>query len=107
MPESEDERLARRIQVKVPDLERERPQRNDPLLSVIADETGGAYYVGLAPALGIDEPSKSLVKVLRDQSRVITTVAKPTPLWANIWTMYAICGLLCLEWLIRRLAKLA
>lgn len=107
VPESDDERLARRIQVKVPDLERERPQRNDPLLSDIARQTGGTYYVGVAPALGIEEPSKSLVKVLRDQSRVITTVAKPTPLWANIWTMYVICGLLCLEWLIRRLAKLA
>lgn len=107
VPDSDNERLTRRIQVKVPDLERERPQRNDPLLNEIAAKTGGAYYVGLESALGINEPAKSLVNVLRDQSRTITTVAAPTPLWANAWTMYAICGLLCLEWLVRRLVKLA
>ena len=91
----------------MPDLEREHPQRNDALLNEIATKTGGIYYVGLETALGIANPSKSLVSVLRDQSRTITTVAAPTPLWANAWTMSIICGLLCLEWLIRRLVKLA
>ena len=36
VPESDNERLTRRIQVKVPELERENPQRNDALLSQIA-----------------------------------------------------------------------
>jgi len=107
VPESENERLTRRIQVKVPDLEREHPQRNDALLSEIAGKTGGAYYIGLDSALKGDSTSKRLIDVLRDQSRTITTVAKPTPLWATSAIMYAICGLLCLEWLIRRLVKLA
>jgi hypothetical protein len=107
VPESENERLTRRIQVKVPDLEREHPQRNDALLSEIATKTGGAYYIGLYAALKGDSKSKRLIEVLRDQSRTITTVAKPTPLWATSAIMYAICGLLCLEWLIRRLVKLA
>ena len=47
MPESDNERLTRRIQVKVPDLERENPRRNDALLSAIASGTGGKYYVGI------------------------------------------------------------
>jgi hypothetical protein len=107
VPESDNERLTRRIQVKVPDLEREHPQRNDALLSEIAAKTGGVYYIGLDSALGVNNKGKSLPQVLRDQSRTITIVGKPTPLWATAATMYVICGLLCLEWLIRRLAKLA
>ncbi|HVX10086.1 MAG TPA: hypothetical protein VHC22_02685 [Pirellulales bacterium] len=104
-----EERLARRIQVKVPELEREKPQRNDALLSELAQKTGGVYYVGLPAALVGDASSSSppLVDVLRDQSRTITTISRPTPLWSNAWTLAALCGVLCLEWLIRRLAKLA
>jgi hypothetical protein len=107
VPESDNELLTRRIQVKVPDLEREHPQRNDALLNEIAMKTGGVYYIGLESALGVNDKTKSLPQVLRDQSRTITTVGKPTPLWATSATMYVICGLLCLEWLIRRLMKLA
>ena len=51
VPESENERLSRRIQVKVPDLERENPRRNDALLSAIAKNTGGKYYVGMSSAI--------------------------------------------------------
>ncbi|HET6881075.1 MAG TPA: hypothetical protein VFI31_13015 [Pirellulales bacterium] len=108
VPES-DERLSRRIQVKVPELEREKPQRNDALLSELATKTGGVYYIGLKAALAGDGATSSppLVDVLRDQSRTITTISRPTPLWSNSWTLLAICGVLCLEWLIRRLSKLA
>jgi hypothetical protein len=109
VPES-DERLSRRIQVKVPELEREKPQRNDALLSELATKTGGVYYIGLKPALvGGQDGSNSppLLDVLRDQSRTITTISPPTPLWSNGWTIAVLCGALCLEWLIRRLSKLA
>jgi hypothetical protein len=107
VPES-DERLSRRIQVKVPELEREKPQRNDALLSELASKTGGVYYIGLEAALaGSPASSAPLVEVLRDQSRTITTISRPTPLWSNVWTLSALCGVLCLEWLIRRLSKLA
>ena len=52
MPDSDSEQLTRRIQVKVPDLERENPERNDSLLKQIADQTGGKYYVGADAVLG-------------------------------------------------------
>ena len=39
VPESQNERLSRRIQVKVPDLERENARRNDAVLSAIAKNT--------------------------------------------------------------------
>lgn len=106
VPES-DEHLSRRLQVKVPELEREKPQRNDALLSELAAKTGGVYYVGLKAALAGGAGSPPLAEVLRDQSRTITTISRPTPLWSNQWTLLALCGVLCLEWLIRRLSKLA
>ncbi|HVA47577.1 MAG TPA: hypothetical protein VNH11_14505 [Pirellulales bacterium] len=109
VPES-DERLTRRLQVKVPELERQKPQRNDTLLNELAAKTGGVYYIGLKAALLGDEAkgrSRPLAEVLRDQSRTITTISRPTPLWSNWWTIGVLCGALCLEWLIRRLSKLA
>ena len=39
------------IQVKAPDLERENPRRNNALLSTIARDTGGKYYVGMSSAI--------------------------------------------------------
>ncbi|MBI2825666.1 MAG: VWA domain-containing protein [Planctomycetia bacterium] len=107
VPESADERLTRRIQVKVPDLERERPRRNDALLADIAKKTGGTYYVGFDQALGTGAAPGPLVAQLRDQSRTTIVLGTPDRLWDNRWMMFGVCGLLCTEWLIRRLVKLA
>lgn len=106
LPDSTDEHLTRRIQVKVPDLERERPQRNDALLSDLAKESGGEYFVGLDRALGRDG-QPGVVERLPDRRKTITLTASPVTLWDTKWVMWAICGLLCLEWFIRRLVKLA
>jgi len=107
VPGGEEERLARRIQVKVPDLERENPQRNDALLSTIARDTSGVYYVGLEAAVGSGPDEGPLAAHLRDQSRTTIVVDAPNRLWDNQWMMFAVCGLLCTEWLVRRLLKLA
>ncbi len=109
VPESGNERLSRRIQVKVPDLERENPRRNDALLSSIAKNTGGKYYVGLQNALMGDGPD-SLSQQLKDRTATTILTAAPNPQWEETWMrwmMIALCSLLCLEWLIRRLMKLA
>ena len=52
IPDSVEDPLARQIIVKVPDLERDNPQRNDPLMNEIASGTGGRYYIGVNAALG-------------------------------------------------------
>lgn len=109
VPESDRERLARRIQVKVPDLERENPQRNDALLSAVAKSTGGRYYVGVKSILTDDGP-ESLIAQLPDRTNTVILTAAPNPKWEETWLrwmMGLLCGLLCLEWLIRRLSKLA
>jgi hypothetical protein len=109
VPESAGERLTRRIQVKVPDLERENPRRNDALLSAIAKNTGGKYYVGISGAIDRSSPT-SLVHELKDRTSTVILTAAPNPQWEEDWLrsmMIVLCGLLCLEWLIRRIVKLA
>jgi hypothetical protein len=107
VPESTDERITRRIQVTMPDLERQDPRRNDKLLARIADGTGGKYFDSIAAALGSLEP---LVSRLRDRTKTVILTAAPDPAWEEAWLrwlMIGICGALCLEWLIRRIYKLA
>ena len=109
VPDSDDERLTRRLQVHVPELERENPQRNDPLLGRIAEQTGGRYYVGMPAALGGGR-SQPLVASLQDRTKIERTTVASDPRWEETWLRWlliAICGLLCFEWLIRRLMKLA
>jgi len=163
VPDSDDERLTRRVRVRLPDLERQNPQRDDNLLSRIAQGTGGKYYQSLEAALDAGAPD-ALVRRLKDRTRtVIQTGAlepptvrwllrqymrapppeDPSILWLMKslvndhvypslsrqrwfiwlveeswlgwllertvlwWLMTILCSLLCGEWLIRRLSKLA
>jgi len=141
VPESDDERLTRRIKVTLPDLERQSPQRNDKLLSRIAQGTGGKYYPELEAAVGAGARDP-LIAQLKDRTKTIiqTGVLEPPSLrwalkrwlpaglhqqawlarladrsWLGAlldqtliwWLMIVLCSLLCCEWLIRRLSKLA
>jgi hypothetical protein len=109
VPESREERLSRSIRAVVPKLEEENPQRNVTLLSEIAAKTGGAYYASLAEAVSPSNP-QSLVERLKDASRTELIPVAPNPKWEETWLRWlliGLCGVLCLEWLIRRLAKLA
>ena len=109
VPDSEAERLSRRIQVRVPDLERENPERNDALLSELAKRTSGLYYVGAESVLG-SSGVPPLVNQLRDRTET-TYLAGVTDRDFEFQWMQAlvavICGALTLEWLIRRLVRLA
>jgi hypothetical protein len=106
VPDTDTERLTRRIQVRVPDLERENPQRNDRLLTALAGETRGRYYVGMDALLGVNV-DRPLVEELSDRSLIIPVSEAPVPLWDNAYVMLGLCGLLAVEWLTRRLLKLA
>jgi hypothetical protein len=109
IPESDEQRLTRRIQVRVPDLERENPQRNDALLGRIAKASGGRYYVGPEAAVAAHSPA-ALWEQLKDRTKTMILTAAPNREWEQTWMgwlMYGLGTLLCLEWLIRRLWKLA
>lgn len=109
VPDSGDEVITRRIQVNLPDLERQDPRRNHELLSRIAEGSGGRYYDDLARAVDV-EAFDPLVGLLKDRTRTSVLPAAPNLRWEETWMRWAmcvLCSLLCLEWLIRRLWRLA
>ena len=107
MPEGDREVLTRRLQVRVPNKESDDPRLNATLLERLASASQGAYYPGVEAALGRIQAVPALTTRLADKTRVTPRLAKPVSLWDNQWTMLTLCGLLCLEWLIRRLVRLA
>jgi hypothetical protein len=109
VPEGDGELLSRRIQVKMPDLERENPQRNDALLSELAKLTGGQYYVGAESVLG-GKGMPPLLAQLADRTEETFLPGVIDRDHQKHWMqaiLALVCGALCLEWLIRRLSKLA
>ena len=106
-----DEPLSSRVQIKVPDLEREHARRNDPLLSKIAASTGGIYYVGIEAAMGTPSTStRPILTHLVNREEITTLVGAPDRDFDRQvmrFMLWGICGLLCCEWLVRRLSKLA
>ena len=118
LPESTEPPISRRVLVNMPNLEQETLQRNETLLRQLADGfkdiqgnkiCEGKYYSSLSAAFGTgrDDP---LIAHLHGEPRSLTIEEGPDPLWERVWLgwmMGAICGLLCVEWLIRRLWKLA
>lgn len=106
-----DELLAREVRVRVPDREIEHPQRDDVLLKNIAERTKGEYYIGLDSARGRGSegrPPLAAAITPRDQETFLSGSLDQTfeRLLAG-WLMTLICGVLFLEWTIRRLHKLA
>jgi hypothetical protein len=123
-PAAADQVLVRDIRVRLPALETERPERNDKLLYEIADRTGGSYFIGIDNALAgkattvtpttpvsqSAEKKNSLAELLKpqDQRNILPgTPDRPFDRLLMTWLMGLICGVLCLEWLLRRLSKLA
>jgi hypothetical protein len=109
IPGVEDEMLSRDVKVRMPALELEQPQRNDALLSTLANQTQGAYSVGLATALG-ERGTIPLAKRIAAKDQVTFLPGTPDRRFERrlmSWLMAMICGALSLEWLLRRLYKLA
>ncbi len=90
-------------------MERENPQRNDALLTEMAKRTGGMYYVGADAVLG-SRGLPPLVNQLQDRTETTYLAGVTDREFEFDWMrglLIVICGALCLEWLIRRLSKLA
>ena len=95
--------LTQQTIVRVPALEIQRPQRNDPLLSELASKTGGKYSVGLS---GLE----SIASSIKPREQVNYLPNAPDSEFRqrlNALLMALIAGALCLEWLTRRLSRLA
>jgi len=103
--------LTREVRVKIPAKESEFPERNDALLREIADKTGGDYFVGMAAAVGTSGTGHaSLAAAIKPQDQVTILPGTPDRSFERQlmgWLLGLICGVLCVEWLLRRLSKLA
>ncbi|MFM8288943.1 MAG: hypothetical protein ACKOGA_19805, partial [Planctomycetaceae bacterium] len=100
IPESEDI-LRGSVSVRLPNLEFEHPEQNETLLRRLArTETGGVY-------LTLDQAAKELPTLLPNRSQVRVQYDQPRSLWDRQWVMYTLATLLGLEWLTRKLLKLA
>ncbi|MCU0706689.1 MAG: hypothetical protein MUF23_00190 [Pirellula sp.] len=110
--------LSEQTIVRVPALEIQRPQRNDVLLNELALRTGGRYWIGLDSLHG-GSPSESATGTPaasglsaaiepRDQTNYVPG-ALDIEFQQRLMTllMALIAGALSLEWLARRLSRLA
>lgn len=88
------------IQVRLPNLEAEHPEQNARLLTELARDTGGRY-------LRLEELAAELPKLLPVVSKEILVDERLRTLWDRDWVLYLIVGLLSVEWLTRKLLKLA
>ncbi len=110
-PQSADqELLTRLVRARVPALETERPERNDPLLRELTQKTGATYFIGAKAAVDPNSAAGGLVAALSpaDQETLLPGVPdRRFSLLLRTWLLALICGALCLEWITRRLNKLA
>ena len=65
-----------------------------------------ANRLGMAEAVNVAAPT-ALVNRIKDRTEVQPVEDTPQSLWDNTFTLWIVVGLLCLEWIIRRLCKLA
>jgi hypothetical protein len=110
VPDSNEEPFSKYIQVRVPDLERAHPERNESLLAGLAKETGGQYYAQLEDAVRGDGDQKSLPQSIESRAEVKLIKGAPDPEFAQLQMrslLGVIAGALFFEWILRRLNRLA
>ena len=103
------EKLTRRIQARLPDRELERPRLDRGVLDQIATLSGGSARYRADAAWTADD-SRALAALIPDRSRREYETGAPDGTfkrWLNTALLAAACGLLCLEWIVRRVARLA
>jgi hypothetical protein len=99
IPESKDQ-LVSKIDVVLPNLESDNPRQNAKLLTDLVRDTGGR-------SLQLAEAEKELPALLPNRGEEFLIDERLRPLWDRMWVLYLLVGLLSLEWLTRKLLKLA
>ena len=76
-------------------------RQNRALLVKIAESTRGEY-------LTIEDAATRLPELFKTSAAVSMPIdERLQTLWDRAWLMYLVVGLLCVEWLIRKILKLA
>jgi len=106
-----DKVLSVTVDGKIPAREMQQSERNDPLLRQMSVDTGGNYWTGVAAAMQSDSAQGlDLVERIAPQDQVAYLPGAVDQVfqlrWLS-WLMAWIAGSLSLEWLARRLHRLA
>ena len=110
--------LTQQVTVRVPALEIQRPQRNDPLLAELASRTGGKLWIGMDSLLpgkseltsAASASASSLPQSIDSRDQTNYLPGSPDREFQQRLMgilMALIVGCLSMEWLIRRLSRLA
>lgn len=106
--------LTAEVRVRAPTLEIEQPRLDEPLLVEVSETTadlGGAYFRGMNAAMNRSGANQAtLAAAIQPNDQLVylpESIDKDFDQNLMGWLMGLIVGLLCLEWLVRRLSKLA
>ena len=105
----EEQVLRQSVQVRLPTVELERPRRNDDELKQYATVTNG-IYIPVNPSTSNDDIETQLVSFVRPQPQVSILPGTPNSMFTerrNVVLMWLIATMLTMEWIIRRLHRLA
>lgn len=104
-----DSVLRQTVQVRLPTVELERPQRNDEELEFLASSTGG-QYVPIDDDQAIASVPRQLIEWLEPQPQTTILPGTPDDDFAqrrNASLLWLIATALTFEWVVRRLHRLA
>ncbi len=105
------ETVERSISVTVPNLETDDPQQNARLLEQLGNEAKRNFYVSLEGRDGsegvVEAAAESIPTFFVKRSRRIVLDERRDKLWDTSLVLYLLVGLLSVEWLTRKLLKLA
>ena len=108
---AKQEILSQQVLARVPTREIQQPQRNDSLLAELAQRTGGKYFPTIAEATTVAADQRTVLATAtppQDQiNKIVGTPDQQFQLRLMGALMALIGGALSLEWLLRRLNKLA
>lgn len=94
-----DDIVERRLQVVLPDLERQSLRQDRQALEKLASATGGRYFT--------PDQVEQIPSVFQDRSETSVLVGSPIPCWDKWYLMVGCVLFLSAEWLIRKLLFLA
>jgi hypothetical protein len=109
-PGAEEQLLVREVRSRIPDNELRDSRRNDALMADLAKQTGGEYFVGTTALAPGGDTVSPLVERLEPKEQVTVLPGAPDKRFEErlmSWLIALIGGVLCVEWLLRRLNKLA
>lgn len=89
-----------RIDVALPNLEADNPRQDAKVLSDLARDTGGRY-------LQISEAAAAIPELLPNRGEELLINERLQTLWDRQWLLFLLVGILSIEWLTRKLLKLA